>query len=254
MNYKNYKLEALMLINRYKEQTEELSPIVNDIEDAIKLLDDKECINKHFLNAIWCYYADNMPDFLLWGLLEYTDYSDAKINWEKKENIKIKLVSHVYYKIELPREKVIDLIPSYEGEYFIKTFDITVGFDLSDLKWYLIDDYIYDDNNIYTIEVAKEICKRQYEINETKRKIKEEQQKIKEEIKQKEKEELKRQKELEREAKRKAKEAEKRKKQEEKMAAKMAKASQKNINRSNIALNKLENKINNKELQLNINF
>lgn len=196
MNQAN-KQQAIIIIDDYKINHEDYPAIVNDIELDINSLSDDECKFKNFLNNIWEKYAEKMPQELLWSLLYYTDYYNAKIEWSKSVNPKAIMMSNIKYKINLPNEQLQDLRVHCENGYLIDTFDIPVIFDINTKKWHIIEDDVYGQNQIYPINLAKEICLRQYNINKAKEEKDILLKKAKEESKKLEKEEAKRQKQLE---------------------------------------------------------
>ena len=223
VNFKNYKLEVLTLIDEYKNETnkenrnisedDNISNSINEIENAIKLLDDNNCLNTEFLDDIWLRYCKELPHILVVALFNYTSFKNQTICWEISNNPEIIFIENLSYKINLPVEKIKSIVKSSDkitNDIFYDILDLTVIFDLNDKQWHIDSDIIYGLTNTYSLETAKELCKIQYQIKEDERKAKQLVKQAAEEAKRKEKEKAK-------EEKRKAKELEKELKRQEKL-------------------------------------
>lgn len=224
MNFKNYKLEVLTLIDEYKnENTKEnkkileedtISNSVNKIENEIKLLDDNDCLNTEFLDDIWLRYCKELPHILVVALFNYTSFKNQTICWEISNNPEIIFIENLSYKINLPAEKIKGIVKytvtNEQNDIFYDILDLPIIFDLNDKQWHIDSDIIYGLTNTYSLETAKELCKIQYQIKEDEKKAKQLVKQAAEEAKRKEKEKAK-------EEKRKAKELEKELKRQEKL-------------------------------------
>lgn len=223
MNFKNYKLEALTIIDEYKkEQTSENGIIqnsVDEIEEAIKLLDDQNCLNTEFLDNIWTYYCKDLPYTLSVALFNYTSFKSQTICWEIPTNPDIIFIETLSYKINLPSDKVKDIIKP-QDKIFYDILEIPIIFDFDTKKWYVTNDTIFGLSNTYSLDVAKRLCKIQFDINEEEKKAKLLVKQAAEEAKKKEKERIK-------EEKRKAKELEKERKRQEKLKKSISEGTEK---------------------------
>lgn len=226
MNYKNYKIEVCTLIQMYKDNTPNYPDVVNDIEDAIKLINDEECLNTEFLDSIWTYYCKEMPRQLCIALFAYTSFKSQKINWNIAEHPDIIFMDNIQYKISLPGNEVNEIgIPCQSDNVFSDVIDIPVIFDLNTKQWYISSNEFYGTSNTYSYECCKKLCLMQWQLDEDKRIAKEMERKAKQESKRKEKELLK-------EKKRKEKEQEKEIKKQNKLKQSITKASEKQQSRS----------------------
>lgn len=224
MNIKNYKLEVLALIDEYKKENEKNIESVNDIEDAIKLLDDENCLNTEFLDSIWTYYCKSLPYVLLVALFNYTSFKKQTICWDIPSNPDIIFIDTIKYKINLPGEKVKDIIKNTD-EIFYDVLELPIIFDLNNKQWHISEDSVYGLTNTYSLETTKKLCKLQYQIKEEENKAKEMVKKASAEAKRKEKERIK-------EEKRKAKELQKELNRQEKLKKTIAKGTE-NQNKNN---------------------
>ena len=219
MNFKNYKLEVLTLIDEYKNENikdnkkisedDNISNSVNEVENAIKLLDDNNCLNTEFLDDIWLRYCKELPHILVVALFNYTSFKNQNICWEIPKNPDIIFIENISYKINLPCEKINNIIKN-QDDIFYDILDLPIIFDLNIKQWCINSDIIYGLTNTYSLETAKELCKIQYQIKEDEKKAKQLVKQAAEEAKRKEKEKAK-------EEKRKAKELEKELKRQEKL-------------------------------------
>lgn len=224
MNFKNYKLEVLTLIDEYKNKnTKEnkkiseddiISKSINEIENEIKLLDDNNCLNTEFLDDIWLRYCKELPHILVVALFNYTSFKNQTICWEISNNPEIIFIENLSYKINLPAEKIKGIVKynvtNEQNDIFYDILDLPIIFDLNDKQWHIDSDIIYGLTNTYSLKTAKELCKMQYQIKEDEKKAKQLVKQAAEEAKRKEKEKAK-------EEKRKAKELEKELKRQEKL-------------------------------------
>lgn len=224
MNFKNYKLEVLTLIDEYRNEKNKenkkiseddtISNSVNEAENEIKLLDDNNCLNTEFLDDIWLRYCKELPHILVVALFNYTSFKNQTICWEISNNPEIIFIENLSYKINLPAEKIKGILKSAvtndKNDIFYDILDLPIIFDLNDKQWHIDSDIIYGLTNTYSLETAKELCKIQYQIKEDEKKAKQLVKQAAEEAKRKEKEKAK-------EEKRKAKELEKELKRQEKL-------------------------------------
>lgn len=224
MNFKNYKLEVLTLIDEYKNENikenkkisedDNISNSVNEVENIIKLLDDNICLNTEFLDDIWLRYCKKLPYILVVALFNYTSFKNQNICWEISNNPDIIFIENLSYKINLPDEKIKGIVKSVvtneKNDIFYDILDLPIIFDLNIKQWRIDSDIIYGLTNTYSLETAKELCKIQYQIKEDEKKAKQLVKQAAEEAKRKEKEKAK-------EEKRKAKELEKEQKRQEKL-------------------------------------
>lgn len=226
MNFKNYKLEVLTLIDEYKNENikenkkisedDNISNSVNEVENIIKLLDDNNCLNTEFLDDIWLRYCKKLPYILVVALFNYTSFKNQNICWEISNNPDIIFIENLSYKINLPVEKIKGILKSVatitndQNNIFYDILDLPIIFDLNIKQWCIDSDIIYGLTNTYSLETAKELCKIQYQIKEDEKKAKQLVKQAAEEAKRKEKERAK-------EEKRKAKELEKEQKRQEKL-------------------------------------
>lgn len=224
MNFKNYKLEVLTLIDEYKNENikdnkkisedDNISNPINEVENIIKLLDDNDCLNTEFLDDIWVRYCKELPYILVVALFNYTSFKNQTICWEIPKNPDIIFIENISYKINLLAEKIKGIVKSVvtneKNDIFYDILDLPVIFDLNNKQWYINSDIIYGLTNAYSLETAKELCKIQY-------KIKEDERNAKQLIKQATEEAKRKQKEKAKEEKRKAKELEKELKRQEKL-------------------------------------
>ena len=224
MNFKNYKLEVLTLIDEYKNEKNKenkkiseddlFSNSVNEVENTIKLLDDNNCLNTEFLDDIWLRYCKELPHILVVALFNYTSFKNQTICWEIYNNPEIIFIENLSYKINLPVEKIKSIVKyavtNEQNDIFYDILDLPIIFDLNSKQWHIDSDIIYGLTNTYSLETAKELCKMQYQIKEDEKKAKQLVKQAAEEAKRKEKEKVK-------EEKRKAKELEKELKRQEKL-------------------------------------
>lgn len=218
MNFKNYKLEVLTLIDAYKnEKNKENKNIIddniiysiNEVENTIKLLNDENCLNTEFLDDIWLHYCKRLPYTLVVALFNYTSFKNQTICWEIPKNPDIIFIENLSYKINLPCEKINNIIKN-QDDIFYDILDLPVIFDLNNKQWCINNDIIYGLANAYSLETAKNLCKIQYKVKEDEKKAKQLLKQAADEAKRKEKERSK-------EEKRKAKELEKEQKRQEKL-------------------------------------
>lgn len=233
MNFKNYKLEVLTLIDEYKNENnkenksisedDNISKLVNEIENEIKLLDDNDCLNTEFLDDIWLRYCKELPHILVVALFNYTSFKNQTICWEISSNPEIIFIENLSYKINLPTEKIKGIVKyavtNEQNDIFYDILDLPIIFDLNDKQWHIDSDIIYGLTNTYSLEIAKELCKIQYQIKEDEKKAKQLVKQAAEEAKRKEKEKAK-------EEKRKAKELEKELKRQEKLKKSISEGTQ----------------------------
>ena len=224
MNFKNYKLEVLTLIDEYKNEKNKenkkiseddtISNSVNELENVIKLLDDNNCLNTEFLDDIWLRYCKELPYILVVALFNYTSFKNQTICWEISNNPEIIFIENLSYKINLPVEKIKGIlkytVTNEQNDIFYDILDLPIIFDLNSKQWHIDTNIIYGLTNTYSLETAKELCKIQYQIKEDEKKAKQLVKQAAEEAKRKEKEKAK-------EEKRKAKELEKELKRQEKL-------------------------------------
>ena len=224
MNFKNYKLEVLTLIDEYKNEKNKenkkiseddtISNSVNELENVIKLLDDNNCLNTEFLDDIWLRYCKELPYILVVALFNYTSFKNQTICWEISNNPEIIFIENLSYKINLPVEKIKGIlkytVTNEQNDIFYDILDLPIIFDLNSKQWHIDTNIIYGLTNTYSLETAKELCKIQYQIKEEEKKAKQLIKQAAEEAKRKEKEKAK-------EEKRKAKELEKELKRQEKL-------------------------------------
>ena len=223
MNFKNYKLEVLTLIDEYKnEKNKENKNIIedniiysiNEVENTIKLLNDENCLNTEFLDDIWLHYCKCLPYTLVVALFNYTSFKNQTICWEIPKNPDIIFIENISYKINLPAEKIKGIVKSVvtneKNDIFYDILDLPILFELNSKQWCINNDIIYGLTNTYSLETAKKLCKIQYQ-------IKEDEKKAKQLIKQATEEAKRKQKEKAKEEKRKAKEIEKEQKRQEKL-------------------------------------
>ena len=218
----NYKNECISIIENWKQKVDIIPDTVGEIENDINNLDDSVFINKTFLSSIWLQYVKKLPYDLILSLFCFTKYHNMKLIWEQCENPDIILIEHINYPIQLTYDQIYDIFnEKFDYDVLIDTLDIPVIFDLNTCKWYIFGDSVYGNSNIYNIMTAKELCRRQYNIN-----------KEKENQKNKEKEEKKAEKERIKAEKKAEKERIKAEKKAEKERIKAEKNKKKNIEQS----------------------
>ena len=227
MNFKNYKLEVLTLIDEYKKskasenliEDDATSKSIDEVENAIKSLDDNDCLNTEFLDDIWSHYCKCLPYSLVVALFNYTSFKTQIICWEIPNNPDIIFNENLQYKINVPIKNIKGILKTDMTDIFYDVLDIPIIFDLNSKRWYINSDTVYGLINTYSLETANKLCKIQFQIKEDEKKAKELIKQAATETKRKEKEKAK-------EEKRKAKELAKELKRQEKLKKSMTKGTQ----------------------------
>lgn len=227
MNFKNYKLEVLTLIDEYNKsktsenliEDDDTSKSIDEVENAIKLLDDNDCLNTEFLDDIWSHYCKCLPYSLVVALFNYTSFKTQTICWEIPKNPDIIFNETISYKINVPIKNIKCILKTDMTDIFYDVLDIPIIFDLNSKSWYINCDTVFGLTNTYSLETAEKLCKIQF-------KIKEDEKNAKELIKQAVAETKRKEKEKAKEEKRKAKELAKELKRQEKLKKSMTKGTQ----------------------------
>ena len=139
MNFKNYKLEVLTLIDEYKKSKASENSIedddtlksIDEIENAIKLLDDNDCLNTEFLDDIWSHYCKFLPYSLVVALFNYTSFKTQTVCWEIPNKQDIIFNENLSYKINMPTKKLNGILKTDIGDTFYDVLDIHIIFDLN---------------------------------------------------------------------------------------------------------------------------
>lgn len=218
MNFKNYKLEVLTLIDEYRKsktsenliEDDDTSKSISEVENAIKSLDDNDCLNTEFLDDIWSHYCKCLPYSLVVALFNYTSFKTQTICWEIPNKPDIIFFENFSYKINMPTKKLKGILKTEMGDTFYDVLDIPIIFDLNSKRWYISCENVYGFINNYSLETAEKLCKIQFQIKEDEKNAKELIKQAAAETKRKEKEKAK-------EEKRKAKELAKELKRQEKL-------------------------------------
>lgn len=232
MNFKNYKLEVLTLIDEYKKskasenlkEDDATSKSIDEVENAIKTLDDNDCLNTEFLDDIWSHYCKFLPYSLVVALFNYTSFKNQTICWEIPIKPDVIFTENLPYKINVPIKNIKGILKTDMTDIFYDVLDLPIVFDLNSKRWYINSDTVFGLTNTYSLETAEKLCKMQF-------KIKEDEKKAKELIKQATAEAKRKEKEKAKEEKRKAKELAKELKRQEKLKKSMTKGT-KNQNSS----------------------
>lgn len=227
MNFKNYKLEVLTLIDEYNKtrasenliEDDVTSKSIDEVENAIKSLDDNNCLNTEFLDDIWANYCKFLPYSLVVALFNYTSFKTQTICWEIQNKPDVIFNENFSYKIDIPTKKLNGILKTDMGDTFYDVLDIPIIFDLNSKRWCISCETVYGLINAYSLETAEKLCKMQFQIKEDENKAKELIKKAAAETKRKEKEKAK-------EEKRKAKELEKELKRQEKLKKSMTEGTQ----------------------------
>ena len=227
MNFKNYKLEVLTLIDEYKKskasanliEDDATSKSIDEVENVIKSLDDNDCLNTEFLDDIWSHYCKFLPYSLVVALFNYTSFKTQTICWEIPIKPDIIFIENLSYKINMPTKNLKGILKTDKGDTFYDVLDIPIIFDLNNKRWYINCDTVFGLTNTYSLETAEKLCKIQFQIKEDEKKAKELIKQAAAETKRKEKEKAK-------EEKRKAKELEKELKRQEKLKKSMTEGTQ----------------------------
>ena len=227
MNFKNYKLEALTLIDEYKKskasenliEDDATSKSIDEVKNTIKSLDDNDCLNTEFLDDIWSHYCKCLPYSLVVALFNYTSFKTQIICWEIPNNPDIIFNENFSYKINVPIKNIKGILKTDMTDIFYDVLDLPIVFDLNSKRWYINSDTVFGLTNTYSLETAEKLCKMQFQIKEDEKKAKELIKQAAAETKRKEKEKAK-------EEKRKAKELAKELKRQEKLKKSMTKGTQ----------------------------
>lgn len=227
MNFKNYKLEVLTLIDEYKKskasenliEDDATSKSIDEVENTIKSLDDNDCLNTEFLDDIWSHYCKCLPYSLVVALFNYTSFKNQTICWEIPNNTDVIFTENLPYKINVPIKNIKGILKTDMTDVFYDVLDLPIVFDLNSKRWYINSDTVFGLTNTYSLETAEKLCKMQFQIKEDEKKAKELIKQAAAETKRKEKEKAK-------EEKRKAKELAKELKRQEKLKKSMTKGTQ----------------------------
>lgn len=227
MNFKNYKLEVLTLIDEYKKsntsenliEDDVTSKSIDEVENTIKSLDDNDCLNTQFLDDIWSHYCKFLPYSLVVALFNYTSFKNQTICWEIPNKPDVIFTESLSYKINVPIKNIKGILKTDMTDIFYDVLDIPIIFDLNSKRWCINSDTVFGLTNTYSLETAEKLCKIQFQIKEDEKKAKELKKQATAEAKRKEKEKAK-------EEKRKAKELEKELKRQEKLKKSMTEGTQ----------------------------